>query len=166
MGKHPHGGQFAVTDGAAELGPEPRSLAENDRATVAAQLGRTPRAIRAVAHRCPCGLPDVIESSPRLPDGTPFPTLYYLTCPRASAAIGRLEASGLMAEMTDHLASDTTLADRYRMAHESYLRRREQLRPCRRDRRYERRRYAPARQVSTCARGAFARRWTRRESVR
>jgi hypothetical protein len=53
--------------------------------------------------------------------------LYYLTCPRASAAIGRLEASGLMAEMTSRLSSDSGLAERYRTAHESYLRRREQL---------------------------------------
>jgi uncharacterized protein len=127
VGKHPRGGQLAVTEGAAELDPVTPSLDERDRATVAAQLGRSPRAIRAVAHRCPCGLPDVIESSPRLPDGTPFPTLYYLTCPRAGAAIGRLEALGLMAEMTDRLSSDPRLADRYRTAHESYLRRRERL---------------------------------------
>ena len=127
MGKYPRGGQFAVTEGAAELDPVTPSLDERDRATVAAQLGRSPRAIRAVAHRCPCGLPDVIESSPRLPEGTPFPTLYYLTCPRASAAIGRLEALGLMAEMTDRLSCDPRLADRYRTAHESYLRHRERL---------------------------------------
>jgi hypothetical protein len=98
-----------------------------DRAVVAAQLGRQPRAIRAVAHRCPCGLPDVVETSPRLPDGTPFPTLYYLTCPRAAAAIGRLEGSGLMRAMTDRLSTDADLAARYRGAHEAYLARREQL---------------------------------------
>ena len=98
-----------------------------DRETVAAQLGREPRAMRAVAHRCPCGNPDVVESSPRLADGTPFPTLYYLTCPTAASAIGRLEASGLMREMTDRLAADEELAARYRAAHESYLATREQL---------------------------------------
>lgn len=102
-------------------------LDETDRAVVGRQLGREPRAIRAVAHRCPCGNPDVIETSPRLADGTPFPTLYYLTCPRAAAAIGRLEASGMMAEMTERLTHDAELASRYRAAHESYLARREQL---------------------------------------
>jgi uncharacterized protein len=101
--------------------------AADDRAVVAAQLGRSPRAIRAVAHRCPCGNPDVIETSPRLPDGTPFPTLYYLTCPRAASAIGTLEASGLMSEMTDRLARDPELAGAYRAAHESYLARREEI---------------------------------------
>jgi len=98
-----------------------------DRATVAAQLGREPRAMREVAHRCPCGNPDVVETSPRLPDGTPFPTLYYLTCPKAASAIGRLEASGLMREMSDRLTQDEDLAARYRAAHESYLARREEL---------------------------------------
>lgn len=99
----------------------------SDREVVAAQLGRRPRAMRAVAHRCPCGHPDVIETSPRLPDGTPFPTLYYLTCPRAVAAVGRLEASGAMRDMAARLRTDATLAAAYRAAHEAYLHRREQF---------------------------------------
>ncbi len=98
-----------------------------DRDAVGRQLGRPPRAIRAVAHRCPCGNPDVVETSPRLPDGTPFPTLYYLTCPRAASAIGTLESSGLMSQMTDRLRTDPALACAYRQAHESYLARREQI---------------------------------------
>ena len=60
-------------------------ITARDAAVIAAQLGRLPRGLLAVAHRCPCGLPDVAETAPRLPDGSPFPTLYYLTCPRASA---------------------------------------------------------------------------------
>ncbi|MDT4938834.1 MAG: uncharacterized protein QOG80_2505 [Pseudonocardiales bacterium] len=102
-------------------------MSDADRAVVGAQLGRPPRAIRAVAHRCPCGNPDVIETSPRLADGTPFPTLYYVTCPRLAAAIGTLESSGLMREMTDRLRTDDELATAYRSAHESYLERREQI---------------------------------------
>jgi hypothetical protein len=98
-----------------------------DREVVGKQLGRPPRGTRAVAHRCPCGLPDVVQTSPRLPDGTPFPTLYYLTCPRAAAAVSRLESAGLMREMTERLATDPELADRYRAAHEDYLRRRAAL---------------------------------------
>ena len=103
------------------------TLDPGDRETVERQLGRPPRAIRAVAHRCPCGNPDVVETSPRLADGTPFPTLYYLTCPRAASEIGRLEASGLMREMTDRLAGDRELAAGYRDAHESYLARRREI---------------------------------------
>ena len=77
-----------------------------DRAVVAAQLGRPPRAMRAVAHRCPCGNPDVVETSPRLADGTPFPTLYYLTCPRAASAIGT--PRGVRADARDDRAAGTT----------------------------------------------------------
>jgi hypothetical protein len=91
---------------------------------MAAQLGRPLRGLLAVAHRCPCGLPDVAKTAPRLPDGTPFPTLYYLTCPRASAAVSRLEASGVMREMTARL-EDPALHRRYEDAHRDYLARRD-----------------------------------------
>jgi hypothetical protein len=70
-----------------------------------------------------------VETAPRLDDGTPFPTLYYLTCPRVRSAIGRLEASGLMKEMTDRLATDPALAARYQAAHEAYLARRDEIDP-------------------------------------
>jgi hypothetical protein len=96
-------------------------ISEEDTAAVAEQLGRPPRGLRSVAHRCPCGLPDVVETAPRLPDGTPFPTLYYLTCPRAAAAIGSLEAAGLMREMTARLAADGELRAAYQRAHRDYL---------------------------------------------
>jgi len=99
-------------------------ISEADVAAIAAQLGRAPRGLRAVAHRCPCGLPDVVETAPRLPDGTPFPTLYYLTCPRAAAAISGLEAGGVMREMTERLSDEATRAA-YTGAHRDYLARRE-----------------------------------------
>jgi hypothetical protein len=83
--------------------------------------------MRGVVHRCPCGLPDVVETAPRLQDGTPFPTLYYLTCPRAVGAVGTLEASGLMADMNARLAADDELAAAYRRAHERYLTEREHI---------------------------------------
>jgi hypothetical protein len=100
-------------------------IADSDRRAVAAQLGREPRGLRAVAHRCACGLPDVVETAPLLEDGTPFPTLYYLTCPRAASAIGRLEADGVMAEMTARLGADDDLATAYAAAHADYLARRD-----------------------------------------
>lgn len=101
---------------------QPAGLDEADREAVTRQLGREPRGALAVAHRCPCGEPDVVETAPRLPDGTPFPTMYYLTCPRAAAAIGTLESSGLMRQMEARLAQDPELAAAYRTAHEAYLR--------------------------------------------
>jgi uncharacterized protein len=96
-----------------------------DTAAVALQLGREPRGVLAVAHRCPCGLPDVVQTAPRLPDGSPFPTLYYLTCQRAVAAVSRLEASGLMREMTQRLAAEPALEEAYLAAHGDYLARRD-----------------------------------------
>jgi hypothetical protein len=105
------------------------AVSDTDAAIVREQLGRPPRAIRAVAHRCPCGNPDVVETASRLPDGTPFPTLYYLTCPRAASLVSTLEASGLMREMTDRLRTDDRLAASYRAAHEAYLDRRERHGP-------------------------------------
>ena len=92
---------------------------------VAAQLGRQPRGLRAIASRCPCGLPAVIETAPRLDEGTPFPTLYYLTCPKAVAAVSRLEAGGVMRQMTWRLAVDPGLREGYAAAHRDYLARRE-----------------------------------------
>jgi len=80
-----------------------------------------------VAHRCPCGNPDVVQTSPRLEDGTPFPTLFYLTCPRLAGAIGTLEAGGLMGTMTQRLGHDPALAAAYRRAHLAYLDRRDAL---------------------------------------
>ncbi len=99
-------------------------VAADDLAAVRAQLGREPRGVAGVAHRCPCGLPDVVATRPRLDDGTPFPTTFYLTCPRATGAVSTLESSGLMREMTERLAQDAELADAYRSAHQDYLTRR------------------------------------------
>jgi hypothetical protein len=98
-----------------------------DIAAVAAQLGREPRAIHEIGHRCPCGNPDVVTTEPRLPNGTPFPTTYYLTCPRAASRIGTLEGSGLMKEMEERLGEDPELAEAYAAAHERYVAARDEL---------------------------------------
>ncbi|MGJ6980831.1 DUF501 domain-containing protein [Aestuariimicrobium soli] len=102
-------------------------MTEDDRAAVTEQLGREPRGVVGIAWRCTCGLPGVVATEPRLPNGTPFPTTYYLTCPKLASAIGTLEASGLMADMSERLTTDEALAANYRRAHESYLADRESL---------------------------------------
>ncbi len=102
-------------------------VSPGDLMVLAEQLGRPARGVRRVAHRCPCGAPDVVETAPRLPDGTPFPTLFYLTCPRAAAAVSTLESTGLMRGLTDRLASDPDLAEGYREAHTDYLARRDSV---------------------------------------
>ena len=98
-----------------------------DLQVLAQQLGREPRGVVRIAARCGCGKPCVVMTEPRLPDGTPFPTVYYLTCPKAAGAIGTLEANGVMAEMQERLAADPELAAAYRRAHEAYLADRETL---------------------------------------
>jgi len=92
-----------------------------DLEAVARQLGREPRGVLEIAYRCPNGEPGVVKTAPKLPDGTPFPTLYYLTHPVLTAAASRLETTGLMREMTERLRRDPELAAAYRRAHESYL---------------------------------------------
>ncbi|MFD7655227.1 DUF501 domain-containing protein [Actinosynnema sp. NPDC059797] len=105
------------------------TVSDEDRAAVAGQLGRTPRGMRAVAARCPSGHPAVVRTNPRLEDGTPFPTLYYLTCPRLTSLVSRLESAGVMKEMTERLAVDEELAGRYLRAHEAYLAERDAIEP-------------------------------------
>ncbi|MFM1964427.1 MAG: hypothetical protein RL134_152 [Actinomycetota bacterium] len=96
-------------------------ISPEDRHAIAQQLGREPRDLLDVAHRCPCGQPDVVITSPRLTDGTPFPTVYYLTCPRAASAVGRLESVGVMREMETRLDEDPELRAAYAAAHADYL---------------------------------------------
>jgi len=86
---------------------------------VAHQLGREPRGVLEIAYRCPNGEPGVVKTAPKLPDGTPFPTLYYLTHPVLTAAASGLESTGLMREMTERLRQDPELAAAYR--HLSFL---------------------------------------------
>jgi hypothetical protein len=101
--------------------PKRAGIDHADEAAIARQLGRAPRAIDRVGHRCPCSLPDVVVTEPRLPDGTPFPTTFYLTCPRAASLIGTLEGGGLMRQMQDRLSEDPQLAAAYAAAHRRYL---------------------------------------------
>lgn len=122
---HTTGGRAAQGDappGAASSETvSPQAVHPRDVQAVERQLGRAPRGLRAVAHRCPCGLPDVVRTAPRLEDGSPFPTLYYLTCPRANSAIGSLEGGGAMRRMQERLGEEPELSEGYRAAHEAYI---------------------------------------------
>jgi hypothetical protein len=100
---------------------------ERDVRVVTAQLGRPARDVVGIAARCVCGNPTVVSTAPRLTDGTPFPTLYYLCHPAATAAISHLEAEHVMAELQDDLAEDEALRDAYAAAHASYLADRESI---------------------------------------
>jgi hypothetical protein len=103
------------------------TVTDRDLEVLAEQLGRVPRGVVEIAARCVCGRPLVVRTAPRLDDGTPFPTSYYLTCPPAVKAASTLEAQQVMEGMNERLATDEELAARYRLAHEDYLARRAEL---------------------------------------
>jgi uncharacterized protein len=95
-------------------------LRGGDRRVVGVQIGREPRGDVTVAVRCEYGLPMVVRTSPTLESGEPFPTLYWLTCPLAVRAVGKLESTGWMRELNDRLADEPELAESYRIAHERF----------------------------------------------
>jgi hypothetical protein len=100
---------------------ESRRATEEDLKVIETQLGRTPRDVHAISYRCPCGKPAVVETPPRLSNGEPFPTFYYATCPRLTAAISTLETTGMMGEMNDRLETDAELSGAYAAAHDDYI---------------------------------------------
>ncbi|MGH2748452.1 MAG: DUF501 domain-containing protein [Actinomycetota bacterium] len=102
---------------------------DDDRAVVEAQLRRPVRGRWAVAARCHLGVPMVIESHPRLDDGSPFPTLFWLTCPVLVRRVSGLEATGRMAELTERLADDDSLRRRLQAALDRYATRRDAHEP-------------------------------------
>ena len=103
------------------------SVSSSDVDALREQLGRVPRGVVGIAARCVCGRPAVVRTAPRLPDGSPFPTTYYLTHPAAVRGCSTLEAEHLMEDLNARLAADETLAAAYAAAHEDYLARRAEL---------------------------------------
>lgn len=91
---------------------------------VAKQLGREPRGVLEISYRSPDGQPGVVKTAPKLDDGTPFPTLYYLTDQRLTAEASRLESKGVMRQMSERLTKNEDLAADYQNAHERYLEKR------------------------------------------
>jgi hypothetical protein len=90
---------------------------ESDRAAVERQLGRPPRAFRRVVVRCPFGRPAVTEQGAHDDEGEPFPTTFWLTCPRLVAAVSRLEAAGGVERWTRAAANDPHLGASLERAH-------------------------------------------------
>jgi uncharacterized protein len=90
---------------------------ESDRAVVERQLGRPPRAFRRVVVRCPFGRPAVTEQRAFDDEGEPFPTTFWLTCPRLVAAVSRLEAAGGVDRWSRAAAEDAELGASVERAH-------------------------------------------------
>ena len=94
---------------------------DDDVAVISAQLGRPARGQPAVMHRCSFGLPTVVRVAPRLDDGTPFPTTFWLSCPLLRSRVGTLEADHVMVGFNQRLENDATLRDAYADAHTRYV---------------------------------------------
>ena len=113
-----------MSDAARE---QDRTVTDQDLTVVGHQLGRPARDVVEIAARCVCGNPLVVATAPRLGNGTPFPTVFYLTHPVVTAAVSRLEAEGAMYAMSERVAEDPELTERYREAHEHYLAQRRRI---------------------------------------
>lgn len=105
---------------ASEIGP-------HDRETLTQQLGRDPRGLIGIGARCACGVPAVTITYPRLPDGTPFPTLFYLSLPWLVKEISRAESSGAMVAYNQRLADEPEYRAAHEAAHVSFVQRRDLL---------------------------------------
>ena len=103
------------------------AVGDADREMLAIQLGREPRGAVRIAARCTDGWPAVVATAPRLPDGTPFPTFYYLTCRRLNSVLSTLESEGFMRDYAQQLSENAELAQLYREAHDKFLEDRESI---------------------------------------
>lgn len=99
----------------------------DDLKVVEVQIGRSTRAESEVVSRCHLGLPVVVKVPPRLFDGTPFPTLYWLTCPLAVTRIGRLEGAGGVKRMERRAEVDPAFGAALEEANRAYMAERDEL---------------------------------------
>jgi len=101
------------------------TVSDEDVRIVTLQLGRPARDVIGIAARCVCGAPTVVSTKPRLRDGTPFPTIYYLCHPAATASVSTLEANGHMPELAAMIEGE--IAEQYQAAHDAYIADRESI---------------------------------------
>ncbi|HDP70206.1 MAG TPA: DUF501 domain-containing protein [Actinobacteria bacterium] len=91
------------------------------------QIGRKPRGALKVLKRCEWGYPQVILNLPVLEDGTPFPTIFWLTCPLLVKRVFRLEEEGFVKKLQLRLKEDSVFELELKRAHEDYRQRRADL---------------------------------------
>ncbi|MDI6830167.1 MAG: DUF501 domain-containing protein [Actinomycetota bacterium] len=91
-----------------------------DRETAERQLGRPLRGEIRVASRCPHGVVQVIATPPLLPDGTPFPTLFWLTCPLLQRSVSRLESGDFRHRLRGRMREDPGFGEELSRAEREY----------------------------------------------
>jgi exopolyphosphatase/guanosine-5'-triphosphate,3'-diphosphate pyrophosphatase len=101
-------------------------LRRSDLEVVREQLGREPEIPFTVVARCAVGggHPLVIRNHPLDPEGHPFPTLYWLTCPAAVRTVSRVESEGWIRRLSERAATDPEFGEALERAHREYARER------------------------------------------
>jgi len=101
------------------------ALNEEDLRTAERQLNRPLRGQVLLAARCPHGVVEVIATSPLLTDGTPFPTLFWLSCPLLQRAVSRLESGDFRKILRRKLREQPGFAEKLQKAEREYALERE-----------------------------------------
>jgi hypothetical protein len=112
----------------------------SDKEAVSRQLGYFPQNFLAVSARNGNGSPLAIKTYPldggaprrqakaalslsesiSVSVGTPFPTLYWLTCPDIAKAIAKMERNGYVGMLEDRLKADAVMTDQLFCCHKEY----------------------------------------------
>ena len=100
----------------------PGEAARSDLEAVSEQLGRSPDIPFEVVARCEAagGHPLVIRNHPLDPEGRPFPTLYWLTCPVAVRKVSGIESDGWIGRLNLRMEEDPDFAAAVERAHRAY----------------------------------------------
>ena len=92
----------------------------NEKQTVEIQLDRKIRSNIDVVVKCHFDLPVVVDVPKNLDDGTPFPTMYWLTCPMYVKKVSTLESNGMVKDLDNQLVNNKKLNKLWRKRQKSY----------------------------------------------
>ena len=92
----------------------------NEKQTVEIQLNRKVRSNINVVAKCHFDLPVVVDVPKNLDDGTPFPTMYWLTCPMYVKKVSTLESNGMVKNLDKQLVENKKLNKLWRKRQKSY----------------------------------------------
>ena len=92
----------------------------NEKQTVEIQLDRKIRSRIDIVAKCHFDLPIVVDVPKNLDDGTPFPTMYWLTCPMYVKKVSTLESNGMVKNLDKQLVDNKKLNKLWRKRQKSY----------------------------------------------
>jgi len=92
----------------------------SEKQVVEVQLNRNLRSDIKVAAKCHFDLPVVVDVPKNLDDGTPFPTMFWLTCPMYIKKVSTLESHGMVKELDNQLNKNNMLNKSWSNRQKSY----------------------------------------------